>query len=284
MTLTRTHSATAPGASLAVPALAGDEPVLAHDIHGSGPEKVLVLHNWMDDRHSFDAARQWLDTDSFTYVFADVRGYGGSKELKGAYNSDEIAGDTMRLADSLGWDRFHLVGHSMNGMAGFKTVLRDWQGARRIKSFVAVSPATPDGYPASDEDRAFLIAAIDQPDVTAMAFGALTGGKLGQRWSVGKAAHALATADRAAMCGYADMWLDEDFSEVLRAAEVGTPVLVIGGRNDLPGFQQAHFDATVAHWLTNIGFHFIDNSGHFPMNETPLLFAALVETHLNAQR
>lgn len=282
MTLTRTLAATARAVSPVLPARPDGVPVLAHEIHGSGTEKVLVLHNWMDDRHSFDAARPWLDTDSFTYVFADVRGYGGSKGLKGAYSSDEIAGDTLRLADSLGWDRFHLVGHSMNGMAGFKTLLRDWQGARRIKSFVAVTPATPDGYPASDDDRAFLLAAIDQPDMTALAFGALTGGRLSQRWSVEKATHALAAADPAAMRGYAEMWLDEDFSAALRAAEVGTPVLVIGGRNDLPGFQQAHYEATIAQWLTDIRFHYIDDSGHFPMNETPVLFATVVETHLKA--
>lgn len=284
MTLKNIGAAAAAAITLASPLLAGEEPVLFHETYGSGPEKVLVLHNWMGDLHSFDAARPWLDTAGFTYVFADVRGYGGSRDISGNYTSDEIAADTLRLADALGWDKFHLIGHSMNGMAGFKTVLGDWNGARRVKSYVAVTPATPDGYPATDEDRAFLLATVDQPEVAGMAFAALTGGKLGQRWSADMAADSAAVADRDAMRGYAAMWLDEDFSEAVQAAKIGTPVLVIGGRNDLPGFQQAYYDATIAQWLPNIDFQYIDNSGHYPMNETPVLFANIIETHMNTHK
>jgi hypothetical protein len=32
------------------------------------------------------------------------------------------------------------------------------------------------------------------------------------------------------------MWLQTDFSEEVRVATIDTPLLVIGGRQDLPGF------------------------------------------------
>lgn len=266
------------------PAIAGSGPILGHEMFGSGPEKVIVFHDWMGDAANYETVRPWLNGDAYTYAFADVRGYGLSKGLDGAFNSDEIAADTARLADHLGWERFHLVGHSMNGMAGFKTVLRDWAGERRIRSYVAVTPVTPDGYPASDEDRAFLTAAITNDETAAAAFGALTGGRLNGGWAANKTRRNRATSRLAALQGYYEMWLGEDFAAELEAANVRTPVLVIGGRNDLPGFQEEYYSQTLAKWLPTARFEYIENAGHYPMQETPVLFATLVEAHFAADR
>ena len=170
----------------ATPALAGEEPILGHELFGSGSEKVIVLHDWMGDSENYATAKPWLDGTSFTYAFAEVRGYGKSKGISGAYTTDEVAGDVSRLADHLGWSSYHLVGHSMNGMAGFKAVMLDWQSEQKIKSFVAITPVTPDGYPASDDDKAFLTAAMTDDETAAAAFGALTGGKLNAAWSTRK--------------------------------------------------------------------------------------------------
>jgi pimeloyl-ACP methyl ester carboxylesterase len=59
---------------------------------------------------------------------------------------------------------------------------------------------------------------------------------------------------------------------------------VIGGRNDLPGFQEAHYSATIANWLRNVRFHYVTDAGHYPMQETPVLFANLIEGHFTAAR
>ena len=268
----------------AAPAVAGDAPILGYDLFGSGPEKVIVFHDWMGDATNNDTLRGWLDTESFTYAFVDVRGYGASKGLSGVYNTDEIAEDTFRLVDHLGWERFHLVGHSMNGMAGFKTLLRDWRNKRRIKSYVAVTPVTPDGYPASDDDRAFLSTAITDDETARNAFGALTGGKLSAAWAGRKTIRHRASSRPDALRGYFTMWLEEDFAEELVAAKIGTATLVIGGRNDLPGFQEAYYTKTVANWMPNIQFSYIDNAGHYPMQETPVLLATLVEAHFKANK
>ena len=76
----------------------------------------------------------------------------------------------------------------------------------------------------------------------------------------------------------------EIFSEVFRQAHIATPVLVIGGRNDLPGFQEAHYSATLATWLENVRFHYVSDAGHYPMQETPILFASLIEGHFSSTR
>lgn len=269
---------------LVSPAMAEKDPVLGHQLFGIGPEKVIILHDWMGDSANYSTVRPWLDPKHFTYAFTDVRGYGRSRDLTGEYTSDEIADDIMRLANKLGWKEFHLVGHSMNGLAGFKAIMNDWQAGRRIKSFVAVTPVTPDGYPATEQDKAFLEAAILDDDTAGAAFGALTGGKLNGAWSRRKTTRNRATSNRKVLKGYYDMWTTEDFSREFAAAKVGTPVLVIGGRNDLPGFQEAYYAKTLSKWLPHVSFTYIENAGHFPMYETPVLFATLVESHMNVNQ
>jgi len=214
----------------------------------------------------------------------EVRGYGGSKGLVGKYNSDEIAHDTFALAKHLGWENFHLVAHSMNGMAGFKTLLIDSQMEHKIKNYVAVTPVTRDGYPASEEEAAFLGSAVSDRQVSDNAFSALTGGKLNSAWANYKTSRNKLTSRADAMNEYLNMWLNEDFSQEFANAKIKTPVMVIGGRNDLPGFQEEHFQKTLVKWLPNVSFNYIENAGHYPMYETPILFATLIEKHLDANR
>jgi len=259
--------------------------VLGYTSYGSGPEKVLVLHSWMGTGRSFDAARPYLDTKSFTYVFADVRGYGRSLKIRGAYNSREISADAFRLADELGWKRFHVVAHSMNGMAVQRMALDDWtSGRKRIKSIVAVTPVIASGYPADAKTAEFLQNLIHNRKLTMAGFSGLTGGKLNATWAVLKTNQHLATSRPDAMRGYYDMWLGEDFSDALKKAQPGMAVRVIGGRNDLPGFQEPVLRRGFTGLFPRLDFRFVTDAGHFPMEETPALFAKLVEEHLNANR
>lgn len=281
----RLMAATAIAISIAAtPALADEKPILGYELFGSGSEKVIVLHDWMGDSENYASAKPWLDDTNFTYAFAEVRGYGRSKEIAGAYTTDEVAGDVSRLADHLGWSKYHFIGHSMTGMAGFKAVMLDWQGDKKIKSFVAVSPVTPDGYPASEDDEAFLTAAMTDDETAANAFGALTGGKLNAAWSTRKMARNRATSHPEALKGYYDMWLGEDFADEFAKANIKTPVLVIGGNQDLPGFLKEYYDKTIAQWIPSATFSYIENAGHYSMQETPVLFSTLIEGHMSAHK
>ncbi len=80
------------------------------------------------------------------------------------------------------------------------------------------------------------------------------------------------------------MWLETDFSEDVRKANVGTPRPVIGGRQNLPGFQEEHLRKTFGAWHPNVELTFITDSGHFPMDETPVYLATLIERFLDAHR
>lgn len=260
-------------------------PLLAHDIHGAGPEKVLFLHSWMGNARSFEALKPFLDTDRFTYVFADLRGYGRSRQLRGAYNADEAAEDALHLTSRLAWGRFHVVGHSMSGMIVQRMMINDWKRRnRRIQSAVAITPVTAGGFPADDTTKRFLWNLIHDRAMTEQGIAGLTGGKLPARWSAQMAQFNIDSADADAMRGYYRMWIDGDFSAEAAEAIPGTPLLVIGSRNDLPGFDEVHYRNTFGVWYPNADFVFITEAGHFPMHETPLYLAALIESHLNEHR
>lgn len=46
--------------------------LLAHTVRGHGPAKVLVLHDWLGDRRSWDPVLPYLDEERFTWAVADA--------------------------------------------------------------------------------------------------------------------------------------------------------------------------------------------------------------------
>lgn len=63
-----------------------------------------------------------------------------------------------------------------------------------------------------------------------------------------------------------------------------TPIRVIGGRQDLPGFQETYYSQTLAVWYPNVEFRYITDAGHYPMQETPVYLATLIQEFLEAHR
>lgn len=255
--------------------------VLGHRLHGHGPDKVIALHDWMGDAANWEAMLPWLDPTRLTWAFTDLRGYGDSREAVGLYTAAEAAADILRLADVLGWDRFHVVGHSMSGMVVQRLALDDHASAApRVRSVVAVTPVSAAGYPADDATKRFLRALIGHRELSEEGFAALTGGRLSTAWSRAKTERHLATSTPAALEAYYRMWLETDFAGEARTAAIRTPMLVIGGRQDLPGFQEDHLRATFGAWYPNVEMAFITDAGHYPMQETPAYLATLVERFL----
>ena len=117
-------------------------PVLGHEIFGRGPEPVVLLHDFYGSRRTWDFARHFLDPEGFTYVFAEMRGYGLSREIAGEHTIREAALDVHALATALGFSTFHLVGHSISGLVAQRVLVED---AARIRSAVLNTPVHATG-------------------------------------------------------------------------------------------------------------------------------------------
>lgn len=251
-------------------------PTLAHEIVGNGPEKVIVLHDWLGDRQNYDPIRPYLNTTDYTYAFADVRGYGGSMSMPGQFTSSEVSVDVRHLADTLGWPQFHIVGHSMTGMAVQRVAV---DAPERVKSIVATTPVSANGMHTDKDTRAFLEGAATDPNVTAGAAQALTGKRLSPAWAAFKSTRAHATSTTEARLKYLDMFDLEDFSDQVKGLKM--PVTVILGANDLPFFQPDYIAGTFGKWYPNLTVVSITDAGHYPMQEAPAYYATLLTAHLD---
>ena len=84
---------------------------------GEGPIKIIAVHGWMGDHRLFEPTFPLWDRDLVSIAFLDCRGYGRRRDVRGQLTVEEIADDVRALASTLGWTRYHVIGHSMAGMS-----------------------------------------------------------------------------------------------------------------------------------------------------------------------
>lgn len=242
-------------------------------LHGAGPERVLVLHDWNGDHTTYDPILPYLDGAAFAYAFADLRGYGLSRNLAGDYTIAEIAMDCLNLADALGWGRFHVVGHSMTGMATQRIAV---DAPSRLKSAIAVCPLSAAGSPADEAALAFFARTTADDDAFRRLVTFVSGG-LSEQWADAKLRQCRATVDPACRAGYLAMFSKTNFVDEARGLE--TPFLVMIGDRD-PGLDEAAMRKTFLAWHPNAELLIVRDCGHYPMQERPPFFATAIEAFL----
>ena len=90
---------------------------------GSGVP-VLLLHGFPQTHAMWHAIAPELARDH-TVIAADLRGYGASSRPRGmtCYSFREMAADQAALMKSLGFDRFHLIGHDRGARTAHRLAL-----------------------------------------------------------------------------------------------------------------------------------------------------------------
>lgn len=79
---------------------------IAHRRIGTGPVRVIVLHDWFGTSANWGSVLDYFDPEAFSYAFLDYRGYGDRRDVAGRHTVPEIADDVLALADEIGWDTF----------------------------------------------------------------------------------------------------------------------------------------------------------------------------------
>jgi pimeloyl-ACP methyl ester carboxylesterase len=244
--------------------------------YGSGPIRVLVLHDWFCDHSSWEGALPYLTPGRFTYAFADLRGYGASREIDGDCTLEEAAGDAIALADRLGWARFSLVGHSMSGLIVqcIAQLVPD-----RIERLVAITPVAPTGMGLDSAAVAFMRSiALGSDEERYAAVGSLWGTRLSETWTRYKLRRWRETASPEAAAKYVGLWGSTEISRGARG--IATPMLIVAAAHDAPPFQAAALEASMIPFYPNARLISLGESGHYPMQEQPPLLATVVERFL----
>lgn len=116
------------------------------DAHVDGPdvgELVLLLHGFPQTSASWRDQITALAAAGYRAVAPDQRGYSPRArpaELA-AYAMPELVGDVIGLADALGAERFHLVGHDWGGAVAWQVAGRH---PERLHTLTAVSTPHPE--------------------------------------------------------------------------------------------------------------------------------------------
>src|SRR6202789_3013103 len=174
---------------------------------GRGDHHVIALHGWFGSALGWGSLTDHLNTAQFSYVFPDLRGYGSRRDELREVTRAEAAADAVALADSLGWDRFSLVGHSMSGVAIQHALL---QAPYRVRRLVGVAPVPASGLPLGESEWSLFASAAASPAGRAMIVNYSTGSRLPPAFVDQVVRHSLENADETAFGGYLETWARAD--------------------------------------------------------------------------
>jgi len=247
---------------------------IQHKIFGTGATHVIVLNGWFGSSQGWEQLIPCLDGKAFTYAFMDYRGYGKSKDVKGEFTLDEIADDVLMLADNLGWKTFNLVGHSMGGMF-IQKVLVTVPG--RVEKLVALTPVPASGVPLDEDGTALFYGAVGEIGNRIGIIDFTTGNRNKADWVQKIADHSWANSTPEAFEAYLRLWTGEGIGNVVDGNE--TPLLAVVGEHD-PALTKDVIEATFMKSYPNSELHIMGNAGHYPMDETPVQLATVVERFL----
>lgn len=91
--------------------------------HDPSAPKLVFLHGVMGFSANWRRIAKAFEGEYQVLVY-DQRGHGRSFQPALGYGSEDYAGDLEKITNELGWDRFHLVGHSMGGRVAFRFATR----------------------------------------------------------------------------------------------------------------------------------------------------------------
>jgi 2-succinyl-6-hydroxy-2,4-cyclohexadiene-1-carboxylate synthase len=250
------------------------------ELHGEQGEPLVLVHGYTGDITDW---RHQLPEFSRTHrvLIMDHRGHGRSEAPadRDLYTVPHMADDIEALVDLVGFDRYHLLGHSMGGAVSQEIALRS---PGRLISLTLED--TSNGFKpagASDGPMAKWNAMRHQLAETKgmAAVAELPGLPIAPHMAERKAEEKQRLA-RMAVDGFlgAQRGLDAWQGTMDRAHAISVPTLVVIGTSDVP------FIVKASRWLAEAipGAELveIENAAHSPQYEQPASFNAAVRRHI----
>lgn len=249
-----------------------NDPALGHEVVGSGAHRLIVMNDWLCDTSTWQSARVYLDLKQFSWCFADLRGYGRSRGLTGNFNAVEAATDVLTLADTLGWQRFSIVGHSMSTYVA----LHLGQHAKaRVERVILITPGPPRGFGADAAWLEHAQASTRDNEKRAQAVKERFATRLSPGWGAHKCERWLAVSDPEAAAAYIAMYARDGLPTP--DANVDVPVLAITGEEDAPAMREAAVRESLSPLCPRLEIAALTQSGHYPMEEMPPRTVSLIE-------
>jgi len=269
---------------------------LTFDARIDGPEGgtgVLLLHGFPQTSLAWSAALPALAGAGYRACAFDQRGYSPDArpaEVE-AYRIPDLVGDVLGVADALGFDRFHLVGHDWGGAVAWQVAGRH---ADRVLTLTVVSTPHPAAFGAAlagelggdQQQRSGYIEMFRAPDSQdqflandaqglRMLFGVSgmpEGG--GDRY-----VEALGTPE--ALGAALNWYRAADLTLVEGVGPITMPTMYIWSTAD-PALGREPAEATGAHVAGPYRFEVLEGVGHWVPEAAPDRMNALLIDHLTA--
>ena len=242
---------------------------------GSGEHQVLCLHGWFGSADGWGFWPEVADRANYTWWFPEMRGYGERRGESGDFTMREYAADALAEANAAGLDRFSIVGHSMGGKAA--AALLAQAGTERVRAVVGVSPVAPVAVPLDDAGEALFFGAAAADANRRGIIDFTTGNRNSGVWLDEMVAFSRQASDEEAFAGAARSWVGDDYlSEVGRP---DTPIAAVVGEYD-PALSAEVMEQTWMLIYPNVEVIELANAGHYPMFETPVQLATVIEHFL----
>lgn len=249
--------------------------------HGDTGEPLVFVHGYTGDitdwRHQIEPFSK-----SHQLLIFDNRGHGRSEAPadRSSYTVEQMAGDAEALIAEVGFERYHLLGHSMGGAIVQEIALRS---PGRLLSLTLEDTAPL--FDLSGNEMLSKLAAARNQIAETQGMGALA------RWKspfptpphmpaerVAEVAERLGRMSVDAFIG-AGAGLNAWPGTVDRLASIVVPSLVIVGDLDYAPLVQA--SKLMASTIPNAAREVIPESGHSPQYERPHLFNAALRQHID---
>ncbi|MEM1231171.1 MAG: alpha/beta fold hydrolase [Pseudomonadota bacterium] len=284
-------------AVLSTLAVGGDQFRLRSAGFGGSAGNVLLLHGFPETSIMYEAMIPVLAQAGFQVVAFDQRGYspGARPESVASYATDALVADVYAVADAVGFERFHLVGHDWGAAVGWRAVIA---GSPRLVSWSALSIPHLGAYGqaiASDPDqqsRSGYLKLFATPWVPEVLFGfngfAMLGSSIYSEHGDAARAEYLALFREPGALTAALNWYRASAAETnglpLQAslAPVRLPTAFIWGSHDpvvgaaALSAQRELFDGNL--WETEL------DAGHWLMENAPQAVTEAVLAHLDRAR
>jgi pimeloyl-ACP methyl ester carboxylesterase len=252
---------------------------------------VLLLHGFPETSYEWRHQLPALAEAGYRAVAPDQRGYavGARPEALREYRVEKLAADVVGIADELGADRFHLVGHDWGGAVAWVV---GGNHADRLHTLTVVSTPHPTPFAESiatgeqREKSSYMLwfrepTAEDQflADDAALLRGLYD--TSGLHDADAAAEYLRVFRDGAALTGGLNWYRANDFRADI--APITVPTMYVWSTDDIAlGAEAAH--ATANHCEGPYRFEILEGVSHWIPEEVPDVLNALLLSHLNSNR
>jgi len=244
---------------------------LGHKIIGNGAKKVLFLHELMGNYKNYEPIFPYLDTDNFTFIFVDLRGYGMSRDIEGEYSCEEASTDVKNLISHLNIKEVNIVAHSMSTMIAQKIALID----DRVSKLVLITPIPASGVKLPEIAENSLLKAMQKNESKIEEIVYSASKRHNEKWAQNRIKMAYEASTVEARVGYMKMYMHTDFSDEVNAIKI--PIKIIVGKYDFPIFGLKLVTKLFTHYYDDVEIVECQESGHYPMLECPVYFSSKIE-------